>query len=139
MVDADVIARRLLSLTECLNELKRPGAGDAAHLASDSVLRAAVERWVQVAVEACIDIATHAIAAHGWPPPGSAREAFVVLAQHGRLSLELAQRLGAAAGMRNVLVHDYVSVDLERLALAVRVDLDDLRSFAAHAKVWMDE
>lgn len=40
--------------------------------------------------------------------------------------------------MRNVLVHDYVSVDLERLALAVRVDLDDLREFAGYAKRWMN-
>lgn len=48
MVDRDIIARRLLSLNEALRELARPDAGDAQALARDTVLRAAVERWLQV-------------------------------------------------------------------------------------------
>ena len=32
---------------------------------------------------------------------------------HGLIETDLANRLAAAAGLRNVLVHDYVSVDLE--------------------------
>jgi uncharacterized protein YutE (UPF0331/DUF86 family) len=134
VIDRNVVARRLLILSESLQELARPGAGDPVALAKDRMLRAAVERWLQLAVEACIDIATHTVADEGWTPPGNAREAFLVLAGHGRIPLDLAQRLGAAAGLRNVLVHDYVSVDLNRLARAVREDLDDLRAFARSAQ-----
>jgi uncharacterized protein YutE (UPF0331/DUF86 family) len=137
MVDSDALARRLLTLSECLTELERPDAADAAALARDSLLRAAVERWLQIAIEACIDIATHVVAAEGWTPAGSAREAFVILANHGRIPLDLAHRLGSAAGMRNVLVHDYVAVDLNRIAYAVKTDLSDLRTFAALVEPWM--
>lgn len=49
------------------------------------------------------------------------------------LSEELARRLASAACLGNVLVHDHVSVDLERLARVVREDPDDLRLFAARA------
>jgi uncharacterized protein YutE (UPF0331/DUF86 family) len=35
--------------------------------------------------------------------------------------------------MRDILVHDYVAIDLELLARAVRDDLDDLRRFGAIA------
>jgi len=139
MVDSDVLSRRLLTLAECLSELARPGAADAAALARDPMLRAAVERWLQVAVEACIDIATHVVAAEGWTPAGSARDAFLVLANHGKVSLELAQRLGSAAGLRNVLVHDYVAVDLQRIAHAVEHDVGDLRQFAALVEPWLEE
>jgi uncharacterized protein YutE (UPF0331/DUF86 family) len=139
MVDSDAIARRLLTLAECLSELARPEAGDVAALARDPLLRAAVERWLQVAIEACIDIATHVVAAEGWTPAGSARDAFLVLANHDKVPLDLAQRLGSAAGMRNVLVHDYVAVDLGRIAHAVRHDLTDLRQFAGLAEPWMVE
>jgi uncharacterized protein YutE (UPF0331/DUF86 family) len=139
MVDADVIARRVLALNECLSELSRPEAADATALARDRLLRAAVERWLQVAIEACIDIATHVVAAEGWTPAGSAREAFLVLANHGKLPLELAQRLAAVAGVRNVLVHDYVAVDLGRIAYAVKHDLADLRELAALVEPWMEE
>ena len=124
-------------MNEALGELERPGTGDERTLASDVVLRAAVERWLQIAIEACIDIADHVVASEGWAPPASARAAFAALAAHGRLPLDLADRLGDAAGLRNVLVHDYVAVDLARLAATVREDLGDLRAFAAHAAQWM--
>ena len=107
MVDPDVVARRLLASNESLKELERPEAGDATALAASSMLRAAVERWLQVAIEACIDVASHVIESEGWPPPSTAREAFMILAQHARIPSELAQRLGLAVGLRHLLVHDY--------------------------------
>ena len=137
MVDADVLSRRLLALNECLTELGRSDAADPARLAADGMLRAAVERWLQVAVEACVDIASHVIADAGWTPAATGREAFLVLAGHGFLPLDLAERLGTAVGLRNVLVHDYVAVDLSRLAGVVRDDLGDLRAFARAAAGWI--
>jgi uncharacterized protein YutE (UPF0331/DUF86 family) len=137
MVEPDVIARRLLSLTESLKELERPAAGDARALAGDSILRAAVERWLQVAIEACIDVAYHVVASEGWTPSESGRAAFAALAAHGKIPFDLSTRLGSAAALRNLLVHDYVSIDLERLARVVREDLDDLRAFARIAAAWI--
>ncbi|HEX4385779.1 MAG TPA: DUF86 domain-containing protein [Myxococcales bacterium] len=136
MIGADVIARKLLTLGENLQYLSQSFAGDAARLEKDPTLRAAVERWLQVAIEACIDIAFHAITAEGWTPPPSAREAFHVLAGRGRISMDLARRLGLAAGLRNLLVHDYDTIDLVRLAATVRDELDDLRTFAESASMW---
>jgi uncharacterized protein YutE (UPF0331/DUF86 family) len=124
-------------LNEALRELQRPSASDATRLSSDTVLRAAVERWLQVALESCIDIGFHVVAAEGWTPPQSARASFLSLAAHGRLSLDLAQRLALAASLRNVLVHGYAIVDVERIAKVVRDDLGDLRLFAAAAAQWL--
>jgi uncharacterized protein YutE (UPF0331/DUF86 family) len=137
VVDPDVVARRLLAMNEALRELQRPEATDARMLATDALLRAAVERWLQVAVEACIDIADHVIASEGWTPPQSARAAFTTLAAHGKLPVDLADKLADAAAVRNILVHDYVSVDLVRLATVVRDDLADLRAFGVEAAKWM--
>lgn len=138
MVDADVVARRLLVLNEALRELERPEAADAACLARDAVLRAAVERWLQVSIEACLDVANHVIASSGWTPPETGRASFLSLSAHGYLEHDLAMRLGRAVGLRNLLVHDYVSVDLEQLASIVRNDLADLRAFGARAAAWLD-
>ncbi|HEY8089563.1 MAG TPA: DUF86 domain-containing protein [Polyangiaceae bacterium] len=137
MVDPDVVSHRLLAMNEALRELERPGASNEQALAGDSMLRAAVERWLQIAIEACIDVADHVIASEGWPPPESARAAFASLAAHGKLPAGLASKLGDAAALRNILVHDYVSVDLRRLAAAVRDDLADLRAFGAEAAKWI--
>lgn len=139
MVNPDAVARRLLILNECLSELARPDAAIPQQLAANSMLRAAVERWLQTAIEACIDIASHVIASEGWAPPASGGEAFLALANHSRLKLDLAQRLGNAAGLRNLLVHDYVAIDLVQLAHVVERDLQDLREFAVQVAGWMGE
>jgi uncharacterized protein YutE (UPF0331/DUF86 family) len=131
VVDPDIVTRRLLALNEALTDLARPAARDVHVLTADRVLRSAVERWLQVAVEACIDLAYHVVAQRGWTPPESARAAFLMLAGHGIIAPELAERLGHAAGLRNVLVHDYVSVDLRVLAKVVEVVAYDLRAFGA--------
>jgi uncharacterized protein YutE (UPF0331/DUF86 family)/predicted nucleotidyltransferase len=131
VVDAQIVVRRLLVLSEALQDLARPEARDGRALAEDRVLRAAVERWLQVAIESCIDLAYHVAADAGWPPSESARSAFLLLTSHGVIAHDLAERLGRAAGLRNLLVHDYVSVDLATLAHVVAHDLGDLRTFAA--------
>lgn len=64
-------------------------------------------------------------------PPDSARAAFEALASSGVISVELAVRLGRAAGMRNLLVHDYTRIDRSLLAAVVQHDLEDLRAFGA--------
>lgn len=130
------VSRRMLALRESLQELSRPECADVDRLRTDSTLRAAVERWMHVSIEACIDLATHEVAVRGWTPPEYARDAFLTLAGHGLLPLPFAKRMALAAGLRNVLVHDYVSVDVTRLAEAVALDLPDLREFADFAQAW---
>lgn len=71
-------------------------------------------------------------------PPTTARATFLSLATHGVIPLDLAQRLGGAAALRNLLVHDYAEVDVVRLAAVVRSDLGDLRALAAAAAPWVE-
>jgi uncharacterized protein YutE (UPF0331/DUF86 family) len=132
MMDQDIVARRILVLNETLLNLDglRPRL-TGQQLVAEPLVQAALERWVQVAVECCIDLAYHVVSAHGWTPPDSARGAFESLASHGVIPSELAQRLARAAGMRNILVHDYVRVDRGMLVGALGSALDDLRSFGA--------
>lgn len=81
MSTGDRLTRRLLALHESLAALsERPEAGDAARLAVDPMLKAAVERWLQVAVEACVDVAQHVVSREGWTPPTTARATFLSLA-----------------------------------------------------------
>lgn len=139
LVDRNVVGRRLLVLSETVQHIERESPGDAQALAGNPVLRAAIERWIQVAIEACIDVAYHVIADRGWIPPDSARGAFAVLAAHGLLDVGLAARLGGAASLRNILVHEYVAIDLDKLSDAIRRDLGDLKVFGAIAARWLEE
>lgn len=48
----------------------------------------------------------------------------------GILPPELAQRLRPLAGFRNVLVHGYLVIDLDRVHAVLNSHLDDVREFA---------
>ncbi len=137
MVDPDILARKTLSLSEALADLASVSVRDASQLAENRMLRAAVERWLQVAIEAAIDIAFHVVADEGWTPAETGRGAFLVLAAHSRLDLDLATRLGKAASMRNLLVHDYAAIDLDQLARVIREDVGDLAAFGKVAATWI--
>jgi len=95
LVDAQVIARRLLILNDALDQLSsRASTIDEMSLRGDALLRAATERWLQEAIEACVDLAYHVIVDSGWIPVETARSAFVRLADHQLISAELAARPG---------------------------------------------
>lgn len=131
MVDRETLDRRLEKLEACVRELRRMAGTERATFLRDVALQAQAERWLQLAVEACIDIAHHLIANRGWRTPTTYREAFDVLASEGVLAPELAGRMAAWAGLRNVLVHLYLDVDHARLHEAMTRDLGELEAFAA--------
>ena len=131
MVDPEVFDRRLAKLEVLLSDLRGLASTPVEEFTSSRALQAQAERWVQVAVETCIDLANHIIADRGLPTPGTYREAFSVLAKHGVLDPELAEQMAAWAGLRNLLVHLYLDVDPTRLHAIVTNELDQLEAFAA--------
>lgn len=85
---------------------------------------------VQGAVQSCIDIANHLIASEGWAPAVEFREAFTRLEEQNVLDADLADRLRAATGLRNRLVHLYDEVDDDLVADSARQGLADFEAFA---------
>lgn len=81
---------------------------------------------VQAAAQACIDLASHVIASEGWRVPQDYGDTFTVLAERGVVSDELAARLRALAGLRNLLVHLYDEVDDDRVAREAHAGTDDI-------------
>lgn len=138
MVDAERTRARLGRLEYLLERLDEVRAGGEADYLRDERLQAATERWLQLAVQTCIDIGASLVAERSSHPPADYASVFTSLAVAGDLPSELADRLAAAARQRNLLVHAYLDVDpLEVLASLHR--LDDLRAFAALADGLVDE
>lgn len=130
MVDADRVEariQRLEELVERLDEVRQ--AGEDAYLA-DEQQRAATERWLQVAVQICIDLGTQLVSEQSARPPSDYAEVFKILGEKGVIPSELAQRLADAAKQSNLIVHLYLEID-DRSVFASLAHLDDLREFAA--------
>lgn len=132
MVDVESISARIGRLGPLLEELERIGAAGQDAYRGDFRSRLAAGHAIQLAVQICIDIGAHLIAELGLEAPSDYRGVFESLRGAG-LDDDLVSRLGDAAGMRNILVHDYLEVDDDEVWAAIG-RLDDLRQFAAFAQ-----
>lgn len=136
MVDAESVRSRLDHLGSLLEELEDIRAGGHDAYAVELRTRLAAQHALQLAIQACIDIGAHVIAELGLRAPDDYRSVFESLIDAG-LDLELAKRMAAAAGMRNILVHGYLDVDDEAVWNAL-AELDDMRQFATAVQQMLD-
>ncbi len=103
-------------------------AGRDRFLTNDGLQHQA-ERALQLAIQICIDVGAHLVAARGLRAPDEYRDVFERLSREDTLAAALAERLKDAVGQRNLLVHGYVDLDAaliwEKLG-----EVEDLRAFA---------
>jgi len=133
LVDAERIGSRLDRLEHLIELLDEVRAGGEESYLADERLRAMTERWLQLAIQTCIDIGAQLVSELSVDPPSDYAGVFRSLTSAGHLEPELGKSLAAAAGQRNVLVHMYLDID-DRVVFAALDRLDDIRRFAAAAQ-----
>lgn len=99
-------------------------------LVANEDLMFSVEHRLHTAIDAVINISEHIISGLNLGHVDTAKDAIQLLAQRKIISQNLGERLGKAADMRNILVHQYFEVNVEEVATASTKDLNDLRNFA---------
>jgi uncharacterized protein YutE (UPF0331/DUF86 family) len=124
-VTREVLVRKLDRLRSYLDALRPHADRSPDDLAADPW---AVERLLELLVQVAVDITNHELAERDIVP-GSYREAFRTAGDEGLLPSELADSLAEAAGMRNILVHMYETIDYEIVADAVDQALTDFSRF----------
>ncbi|GAX90517.1 type VII toxin-antitoxin system HepT family RNase toxin [Effusibacillus lacus] len=130
MVEKEVIARRLVLLEEYLSDLDEiREKTNWDHFSQDKLTRRFVERTLHIAIEACLDIANHIISYEGYREPKSNKDTFEILEEQHIIDKNLAEKLKKMAQFRNVIVHDYVTIQ-EQIVYAVLVNhVQDIADF----------
>jgi len=95
-----------------------------------------IERNLEVAAQAAIDIANRIISIEGLEKPRDYYEAILRLGEAEILPLDFAQYLAPIAGFRNILVHDYMDIDWNEVHSNLH-QLHDLSKFMDYVKKWM--
>lgn len=124
------LVERLADLRLHLDHLRelRPRVESAADLESDLSLRNDVLHSLQTVCQVVIDVAGD-LAARSGLPFEDYTEAVRCLPRAGPFPSELARELERLPGFRNVLIHDYVALDLERVVAALD-ELEPIGEFA---------
>ncbi len=121
-----------------LNEYVRLLQGLRGRDFEDPYVKGALERYFQLAAECVLDIGEMLISQEDWPKARSYRDVIRVLGDKGVLEPDFATSFEGIAGLRNILVHDYVNVSVERLE-ALLDELDDFQRFTTSVAKYVDD
>jgi uncharacterized protein YutE (UPF0331/DUF86 family) len=125
----DVIINKSQVIKRCLDRINEEYNGDVKNLHNytkqDSIILN-----LQRACEAAIDLAMHIVAEKNLGIPQSSRQAFDLLCQNNIIEKELAERLKAMVGFRNIAVHDYQAINLNIIQNIIEYHLEDFKIFS---------
>lgn len=130
------IEKRLGELSERLQRLGALKDRPIADFDADPYLRDIVERNLEVAIQCCLDISHRLIALERARKPADYYEAVLILGELEVLPADFARHLAPIAGFRNILVHEYLSIDWEHVYRHLQ-SLDDLIQFEEYVRSWM--
>lgn len=104
----------------------------------DEDLQAQVERRLQLAAQIAIDLANYFIARRGLEIPDVEEHVFVILGRAGIIDAALAQRQKGLVRFRNILVHDYLSVDPGLVYEHLSQRIEDFGAFARQVAAYVE-
>lgn len=138
MVDRESYSRRLDGLHGYLEKLRAFQRASEQEFRSSPALHDLAERYLHLAMECVLDLGNQVIAEQQLSAPEANRDTFTRLEVAGEIVPELAARLRAWAGFRNILVHQYLDIDHGIAWHAIQKELGELEAFARWATTKLD-
>jgi uncharacterized protein YutE (UPF0331/DUF86 family) len=126
----DTIRQRLQLLEGYSQRLDGYRQRTVEELRSDNGLAWAIEHGLQLSMQCVIDICNYLVAQLGLGIPGTSQEAIELLRDAGVFPADFAQTLVQMVRFRNILVHAYAHVDVQRVHENLQAGLDDFCRFA---------
>ena len=121
---------KIAEIETFLDELKGFMPDDFKDYKSDTVIKAACERYVEKIIEAAVDLSFLIIKQKNFRIPQDDIDAFNILLSEKVIDKDLAARLRDAKGMRNIIAHQYGEIDDKIVFYSLKEKLEkDVREF----------
>lgn len=125
-------------LSERLARLEPLRAKSRSEFDQDPYLRDIVERNLELAAQCVIDLSHRIIALTGAPKPQDYYGAILQMGELGVVPSEFARRLAPLAGLRNILIHEYLKIDWDEVYQNLE-RLEEISTFADYVRQWLNK
>ncbi len=139
MIDRKVVEAHLYNMEEALFNLRRYRNLSLDEFGKDLSLIWIVEKGLEILIQNLLDIGAHLLAAeikNDWDDYG---EIIVKLGQHGIIPADFSERIQGMAGLRNILVHEYLRVDVPKLYDYLTNRLGDFTQFMSYVQKYLEQ
>ena len=135
----DVILNKSAIIERCITRVREEYTHHEGELETHFTRQDSIILNLQRACEAAIDLGTRLVAIHKLGVPQSSRDVFALLEKNGSITPSLSGSLQKMVGFRNVAVRTYDRLDLVIVRAIITERVDDLLTFAQHARKIMSE
>ena len=132
MPNKDLVRLKINKIENYLKELVPILEMDINEIFKDYTKIRTLERDFQLIVDTVIDINTHLILTENLRSPDSATETFYILGEAKILPMEFVVKFSPVAGLRNMIVHDYEKVDVQKLIIDIKNDIDQFGEYIVY-------
>jgi uncharacterized protein YutE (UPF0331/DUF86 family) len=129
VVDKTLLAAKIAAVGDAVVRIRAVLPRDVDAFLADRTAREIVVLNLFVALQECLSLATHWLADEGLTVPESYADILRALGERGVIRADLAGRLAAASGFRNLVAHRYGALDWKRVYAIAGGELDDLLTF----------
>lgn len=138
MVNSETITERLREIEENVVLLEELKSTPFDKFRDDPKIFKLAERCLEVSMQCILDICHHIIVDNNWPRPKDNKEAILTIGRKGVIPPEFANRILPMAGLRNILAHEYLKIDLDKLYNHLQ-NLRDFREFQKHILAYIKQ
>ncbi len=141
MIDKEKVRKFVSLMKDSVQELNNLGLESMAfeEYFDNKTLRALSEHYLRIAIEAAMDLGRHVLAARSLKVPEEYKKIGQILGENGIIPLEMANKLTAMAGLRNILVHLYWDIDYRQIYRVVTGELEDFDRFAQSIQEYVEK
>ena len=133
----EVILERLKELETVLEELSRYRDKTQEEIRVSLSLRWTIERGLIAAANIVFDVTDHILSGHFGVYPDTYEDSLQLLREKDVMSLELYSRLKGLGSFRNVLVHEYVRVNVSLLSSNLTQGFKVFPAFSSEIREWL--
>lgn len=128
-VNERIVTNRISKLREYLKVLKELQKASFEEFTSNPRVRYSAERCLHLAIECTINIGNHIISALQMRKPEEYHDIALILGENGVIPSEFAEEFVKMIRFRNILVHDYVGLDVSKVYAFLQGRLGDFERF----------
>jgi uncharacterized protein YutE (UPF0331/DUF86 family) len=132
MVDRALVAAKVASVRDAVARVRAVLPAGVESFLADRTAREVTVLNLFVALQDCLSLASHWLADRGLDVPETYADVFRRLGERGAVPVEIAARLAAASGFRNLIAHQYGVLDWTRVHAIAHERLGDLLEFCDH-------
>lgn len=138
-LNQNILHRKLDYITECIADIRANIPKTLGDYSREKRTRFFLERLLQTMIEAAIDINNHIISSLEMQPAATYTESFEKLGKAGLLPESLTIEISRAGGMRNVLVHEYATINNEIVYNQLEPACQQFSRYCLAIQTWLEK